>query len=629
MSEKSEIYSSGERAMVFSILAVASLVISLVYLCCRINFKKSSKVIFIICVIYAVAFIFLNVLAMFDLVFNNVDGFSKFSKFISRYYQVFSYIDKILGFIIFNLVIYFLESGYYQIHKRLADGFIRFWYGIKKMTKCQIIVRLAVAIPLILILLILLIVYRDHFGLGKNPIDYLEVILDCYSIFEIYVCVGFFVLQLILDCRMRRDNKLKNRYYNYTLVKIIDKTEKYYGKINNSYNILNNALINFEKDDSSPHYKYLNETVQEIKEKINAYESESINPNVNNNIQNINMDKSNFTVNRTDVNFNIENLNNLNNNQINQIHQINQIEQIKQNNNQIVEVNQLENKGDQTPKQEEKKNEKKNEIDLELATSIRKYKKGVRRITKMKRLFKEIEKDKYELSENNQSENGQVITNQGRSRKCGWLYYLLFVPFGIVILTDLILPIALNSKDSFIKEEEYEKEDSTLGLIVGVLLSIPFAALCSSYFIITVYSTNRRQYISGDFLYDRKINDEISLMKTVQIVCGYSFAILYCNLFFWKSIDKKGVLGSPYFYEEVVIPDYTIKHGITILMIIKIIIIIATIIITLKFSDFFIFKNDLAEYNLSKDGCTYDNKNGEIYQYLKEKRKIVNILRSE
>ena len=63
-----------------------------------------------------------------------------------------------------------------------------------------------------------------------------------------------------------------------------------------------------------------------------------------------------------------------------------------ENNSQIVEVNQLENKGDQTPKQEEKKNEKKNEIDLELATSIRKYKKGVRRITKMKRLFKEIEK---------------------------------------------------------------------------------------------------------------------------------------------------------------------------------------------------------------------------------------------
>ena len=111
MSETSEVYSSGERAAIFSILFAASLVISILYLCCRVNFKQNSKVIFIICIIYATAFVYLNLLAMFDLVFNNVNGFSKFSKFISVYYQAFSYIDKILCFVIFNLIIYFLESG--------------------------------------------------------------------------------------------------------------------------------------------------------------------------------------------------------------------------------------------------------------------------------------------------------------------------------------------------------------------------------------------------------------------------------------------------------------------------------------------------------------------------------------
>jgi len=599
MSGTSEVYSSGERAAIFSILFAASLVISILYLCCRINFKQNSKVIFIICIIYATAFVYLNLLAMFDLVFNNVNGFSKFSKFISVYYQAFSYIDKILGFVIFNLIIYFLESGYFQIHKRLADYFIRLWYGIKKLTKCEIIIRLAVGIPLVLVILILIIVYRKHFGLGKNFLDYIAVILDCYSFFEIYVGVGFFVYQLIKDCRTRKNSKLRFRYYNYTMIKIIEKTEKYLGKINNTYKSLNNALQNFEKDDSSPHYKYLNETLQKVKDKINAYEIEA-----NNNISDIN--NSNNIPSQLDINTNNDNespytMNELNNTKINQTANI-QNNQNREQQVQKIIVNTVE--------------KRRKEIDLELATSIRKYKNGVRRITKLKKLYKEIEKDK-----NNDIKN--------ISKKCGWLYYLLFVPFCMVIVTDLILPIGLNLKDSFIdNDDQYKKEDSTLGLIVGVILTIPIAALCSSYTIVTVYSTNRRRYISGDFLYERKINDDISLMKTVQIICGYSFAIIYCNLYFWKSIDKEGVFGTPYFYEEVVIPDYTIAHGITILMIIKIIIIVGTIIISLKFNNFFVFKNDLAEYNLSKDGCIYDNEN-EFKRILEEKRKIVNILHNE
>ena len=36
-----------------------------------------------------------------------------------------------------------------------------------------------------------------------------------------------------------------------------------------------------------------------------------------------------------------------------------------------------------------------------------------------------------------------------------------------------------------------------------------------------IYSTNRKNYISGDYLYDKQINDNISLL-TVQIIWGYS-----------------------------------------------------------------------------------------------------------
>ena len=151
--------------------------------------------------------------------------------------------------------------------------------------------------------------------------------------------------------------------------------------------------------------------------------------------------------------------------------------------------------------------------------------------------------------------------------------------------------------------------------------------LCS-YTIITVYSTTRRQYISGDFLYDKQINDNLNLLKTVEIVCGYSFALVYCNLYLWKTLDTTGdFYGNPSFYGQIIIPDYTIKHGIGVYMIIKFLIIIGTIIASLYFSNFFVFKNDLAEYNLSGDISIYDNDN-ELNSILGKKNNVANFLNS-
>ena len=96
-------------------------------------------------------------------------------------------------------------------------------------------------------------------------------------------------------------------------------------------------------------------------------------------------------------------------------------------------------------------------------------------------------------------------------------------------------------------------------------------------------------------------------MKSVQLVCGYSFAIVYCNLYYWKTIDYKGKLGKPYFYDKIIIPDYIFKQGISIYMIIKIILIIGSILANLYLSNVFVFKNDLAEYNLCDKNCVYDN----------------------
>jgi len=69
------------------------------------------------------------------------------------------------------------------------------------------------------------------------------------------------------------------------------------------------------------------------------------------------------------------------------------------------------------------------------------------------------------------------------------LYYIIFfIAFTIIVVTDIILPFVLNSKDNLINsDDKYEKEESIFCLIVGVLLSIPIAVLCSSYTVVKIF----------------------------------------------------------------------------------------------------------------------------------------------
>ena len=109
---------------------------------------------------------------------------------------------------------------------------------------------------------------------------------------------------------------------------------------------------------------------------------------------------------------------------------------------------------------------------------------------------------------------------------------------------------------------------------------------------------------------------------------GLSFTIVYCNLYFWRTIDKKNAFGKPYLYEQIIIPDYTIKNGVSVYMIVKLIIIIVSIIGHLWFSKKSVFKNDLAEYNLICDNCKNDFDN-ELERIKKEKMNTLNYLNSE
>ena len=579
----SEVYNLSERLVMILVIYLCSLIISVCYLVKKVDRKKTSCIIFIMCIIYVSLFINLNVIAIMDLFFSHKQGFEKLTKYITTFYLVFTIVDKALGFVIFNIIIYYLESGYHSKIYKLLDILFRKIYSIKKIGLCKIIIILIIGVILISGLIAILIIYRDHFDL-KQPYYYLFSLLDCYAIFEIYTGVGFFILQLIIDYRREKNIGLIKRYYRCSKVIIIKKTEKYVSQINHAYEVLNKYSPNFEKSNPS-YYIYLKEILEDIKRKINYYQQEVNNISINNNINIFYYTNTNSNMN---MNMNMNNINNYENNRINNI-----------------ETN------DKNSEFEIKKNQNNNKNDEDLTTCIRKYKKSVRRIEKFKKLYKEFD-EKFIVQKNN---------------NCNWRKIILFLALFMVIITDFLLPFLFDFSEEYEPEEKYEKEKSILELILAMLLFFLLGAICCAYTIITIYSTTRRRYITGDFLYGKNINDELSLMKTVQIVCGYSFALLYCNLYFWKALDKTGILGKPKYYEKVIVPDYTIKQGLSVYMIVKMVIIFVSIIASLCFSKFFVFKNDLAEYNLSTEDYEYNN-DIKFQNFLNEKNKIVNILQN-
>lgn len=612
----SDVYSVGERVVIYIVIAIVAIVLSLVYLFCRVNRKKISLFIFALCSLYFALFIFLNFISMFDLVFNNQKGFENFSKVISKFYEVFDYIDKALGFLIFPLIIYYLESGYYTIPRKILDGL---WGIIYEFIQPLV---LSLRIILCIVLLVITIKYRKHFGLGKNPFDYIFVILDCYSIIDIYMCVGFFMVQIFVDCKTQKNKKLKDRYYRYSLIKIIRKTESYINKMNKLHETLDKNIQNYDKDKSSLDYKHMKDTYQKIDKKLKEYQEDSHenNPNSNNNENMIDYSKAN--VQQTN-NYN-ENINQNNNDYMGAINYLHNYNQPNDKTDQQETINQMEVGGEQAQNVEIKKNNEENKPKKEKKLSPvdcnKKYKKYIRRIDKLKLLYQVIERD-Y---------NPMTISNN----RCICFYnVILFITFGIAICTDFILPIALNMRDDFIDDSgEFKKTDeSKFALAVSVIISLAICVVTSSYTIITIYSSKRRRYISGDYLYDKMINDNLSLLKTVQFICGFSFAVIYCNLYFWKTLDKKGVFGRPYYYDQVIIPDYTLKNGITIYMIIKIIIIIISILAALiiKLTKISFFKNDLTEFNSKSWRQSKYDDDQELNRVINENKGIVNILKRE
>ena len=72
------------------------------------------------------------------------------------------------------------------------------------------------------------------------------------------------------------------------------------------------------------------------------------------------------------------------------------------------------------------------------------------------------------------------------------------------------------------EEDKFELVETILYCPLIIIIII----MTSSYTIIMIYSTNRRTYISRDYLSGKKMNDTISQMKTLKSYC-FLFLLFY------------------------------------------------------------------------------------------------------
>ena len=290
-------YSNEEIWIIISVIFIISLIGSTIYFLYYIDCKKTNIVLLIISILYLSLFFFLNIIATLDLVFNNEKGFNNMMNVITKFYSNFNLISNIAGFFLFNIVLYYLESGYFSIYKRSLDYFLRYWKKLKKLELWKKILLLILGAALIGGLLTLYIIYKDYLKLD-NGIYVFNALLNSYAVIGIYVNVGFFVVQIIKDCKREKSPTLSYKYYVYSKIKIILETERCVEKIKKKYEDLyeNDPLNELnKKKEKNPYCKYLlniyndyNKTIQLFDSEDNIEEIKIINDNEQNNKNNTN-----------------------------------------------------------------------------------------------------------------------------------------------------------------------------------------------------------------------------------------------------------------------------------------------------------------------------------------------------
>ena len=564
------------------IFLVSSLLISLIFICYFVDCKKVSKAPLTICFIFLVLFIMLNVLANADIILtfdeSLEDEYDKFEPFFANFYFWYDKVAKVVRFGFLPFMINYYETGYYSFIKKICGYYQRIIKDILNKLKSKLFLSLLIiGIIVAIAVVILYFLIRDKYGLD-NPLSYANYIfiaLNIKSLIEIYVNVGFFIVQSCKDYKRQRNKNLVLEYYNYSNAMIKDKKEEYFKEITDVHKELEDTIQKFKGAKLSGYCNFIIKLFNLSTEKVQKYQ-------LNDNRITL---YDNYNTNN--INLNIEDINS------------NEVPSLEK---------QEEEKEKQYKNIKEFLKENENKSENLLAEPIRKFKNAVRKLDKMNNLENDIEEEK------NDDLNNSLC-------HCIWVtikYLILLIVFFMVILSDIILPIyaqskvkennetnstvannSTNSDNSNNDEEDSGLANKIIDFIELIFLIIFIIILNSAYTIIVTYSLNRRNYISGDYLSGKKKNDNISLMKTVNEITGYAFALVYCNIYFYKMFyllenEKNEII----FYNEIEIPDYEITPGLGVFMIAKLVIIIFSIFMfSCTEGVFNFFKSDLSKFN--------------------------------
>ena len=642
---------------VFMIIAI---IVTVLYLCYFIDCKNTNIIALIISSIFFFVFIFLILVINLDyflwFVSENEDDEevkkevdTKFlANFLKYFYAYFNRIESIMNLVVLPFLINCFETGYYSICRIIVEPICRLVHKFlkllkKTLTKVLLVLGLVIGIGVA----ILYYMFRKKYKL-KEPLyyfDYISLASNIIALVSIYINVRYFMVQIFIDSKTEGSYHISNtpmfccccreccqgsptlsqKYYFFSIRLIIDKAKKFIKKIKGANEALNNVVKKYNNEANSKFHKFLLKKLQLINADLELYkyeEPQKVNDVIVHREYNINLNLKNPS------RLNMKNQPNIN------------IESETRNVNAETETNRVEIKTSKEKQEEEKKSQivevvkdEEKESEKILASHIRKYKKSTRKIKKLKKLCNDITE---EFSINLNMQNGQNVTCKHKFWK-SIKYILLYFSFAMVLITDIILPLSLYSinKDksqtntaTYIPQTDTasaSKDDDDSGSIITdifiiIIGLVVLLIITSSYTIITLYSINRRGYISGDFLSGKKINDTISLMKTLKVVCSDSFPLVYLNYYFWKISLKQNLI----FYETIYIPDYEIKYGIGIYMIAKVVVILFSIIF---FKCGCLLQNDLAEYNKNIGDNNYnvyedqmkfnaEIQNDQIYQLL-------------
>ena len=189
---------------------ILSIIFTVIYICYYIDCKNIKIISLIISFIFICVFVFLNLLTMLDyfsaIEYEDFENESKFlAKIFSTFYSYFNRINIIMTLAVFPFMINCFETGYYSTCKIILESFHRIGHFIwKHLKKGLVKVLLVIALVLGIGVAILYYMFRKKYKL-KDPLyyfDYIALAFNIKSMIEIYINVGFFISQVVIDSKI-------------------------------------------------------------------------------------------------------------------------------------------------------------------------------------------------------------------------------------------------------------------------------------------------------------------------------------------------------------------------------------------------------------------------------------------